>query len=239
MKQRAPTGIRLAPKLCRNCVNAYGDYTKVHIFSKMTKRKRQKMKILIDNGHGMDTPGKRSPDGKHREWAWTREVAQRIAMALNNKSISAQLLVTEITDIPLAERVHRVNNICRIYGNQNVILVSIHNNAAGADGKWHDASGWSGYVAPNASDKSKRLAQLLYVEAVKLGLKGNRAVPASKYWQGNFAIVRDTLCPAVLTENLFQDNKADVEYLLSEKGKADIVQLHVNAILNYIEEYSQ
>nr|DAT77576.1 MAG TPA: MurNAc-LAA [Caudoviricetes sp.] len=27
---------------------------------------------------------------------------------------------------------------------------------------------------------------------------------------------RDTKCPAVLTENLFQDNKEDVEFLLSE-----------------------
>lgn len=26
------------------------------------------MKILIDNGHGENTPGKRSPDGKLREY---------------------------------------------------------------------------------------------------------------------------------------------------------------------------
>ena len=26
-------------------------------------------KILIDNGHGIDTPGKRSPDGVLREYA--------------------------------------------------------------------------------------------------------------------------------------------------------------------------
>lgn len=28
------------------------------------------MKILIDNGHGVDTPGKRSPDRKLREYAY-------------------------------------------------------------------------------------------------------------------------------------------------------------------------
>ena len=26
------------------------------------------MKVLIDNGHGENTPGKRSPDGRLREW---------------------------------------------------------------------------------------------------------------------------------------------------------------------------
>ena len=40
------------------------------------------MKILIDNGHGMDTPGKRSPDEKLREYAWNRLIAGRIVADL-------------------------------------------------------------------------------------------------------------------------------------------------------------
>ncbi|MBQ0142118.1 MAG: N-acetylmuramoyl-L-alanine amidase, partial [Prevotellaceae bacterium] len=35
------------------------------------------MTILIDNGHGSDTPGKRSPDGLFREYSYTREIARR------------------------------------------------------------------------------------------------------------------------------------------------------------------
>ena len=35
------------------------------------------MKILIDNGHGIETPGKRSPDGVLREYAWNRLIASR------------------------------------------------------------------------------------------------------------------------------------------------------------------
>jgi N-acetylmuramoyl-L-alanine amidase len=45
---------------------------------------------------------------------------------------------------------------------------------------------------------------------------------------------RDTICPAVLTENLFQDNKEDVNFLLSEKGKQAIVDAHYNGIVKYI-----
>mgnify|MGYP003524248588 FL=1 len=44
---------------------------------------------------------------------------------------------------------------------------------------------------------------------------------------------RDTICPAVLTENLFQDNKEDVKFLLSNEGKEIIANIHVNAILEY------
>ena len=34
------------------------------------------MIILIDNGHGIETPGKRSPDGRFKEYLWNREVAE-------------------------------------------------------------------------------------------------------------------------------------------------------------------
>ncbi len=37
------------------------------------------MKVLIDNGHGAETPGKRSPDGRLLEYAYTREIAIRVA----------------------------------------------------------------------------------------------------------------------------------------------------------------
>ena len=40
------------------------------------------MKILIDNGHGEDTKGKCSPDGRLKEYAYTREIASRIVAAL-------------------------------------------------------------------------------------------------------------------------------------------------------------
>ena len=36
------------------------------------------MKILLDNGHGNDTPGKRSPDGLFREFAYNRYIASPI-----------------------------------------------------------------------------------------------------------------------------------------------------------------
>ena len=40
------------------------------------------MKILIDNGHGIDTKGKRSPDGQLLEYAQNRLLAGRIVTDL-------------------------------------------------------------------------------------------------------------------------------------------------------------
>ena len=42
--------------------------------------------------------------------------------------------------------------------------------------------------------------------------------------------------PSVLTENLFMDNKEDVKFLLSEEGKKQIIDLHVQGIKKYIEQ---
>ena len=42
----------------------------------------KKIKILIDNGHGIDTAGKCSPDGSLREYKWAREIAARVVNAL-------------------------------------------------------------------------------------------------------------------------------------------------------------
>ena len=74
------------------------------------------MKILIDNGHGLDTPGKRSPDGTFREAIYTRQIAQRIVSDLQDRDYDAELLVPEDDDISLIERVRRVNAACFLLG---------------------------------------------------------------------------------------------------------------------------
>lgn len=53
--------------------------------------------------------------------------------------------------------------------------------------------------------------------------------------ESGFCILKYTQCPAVLTENLFQDNKEDVDFLLSEEGKQTIVSLHVKGICKYLK----
>lgn len=190
------------------------------------------MKVLIDNGHGQDTAGKRSPDGRLLEYAYAREIAQRLEAELKARGIDAVRITPEEHDVSLSERCRRANK----YGSKGVLLVSIHCNAAGADGKWHDAHGWAAYVSKNASVNSKTLARCLIQAAKEQGLSVREYAHQVPYWTQNLAICRDTKCPAVLTENLFQDNMADVDYLLSEEGKQAIVALHVDGIMDYIKK---
>lgn len=187
--------------------------------------------VIIDNGHGCDTAGKCSPDGRYREWSRTRELARAIKYELEQVRIEAHLLVPEDEDIVLATRCRRANALCT--AGRDAVLVSLHSNAAGAGDKWHTASGWCVFVARNASARSRHLAALLYGQAMARGLRGNRATPKDLYLTANLAICRDTVYPAVLTENMFHDNRQDVDFLLSEQGFRALVDLHVAAIREY------
>ena len=104
------------------------------------------MKILIDNGHGIDTKGKRSPDGRLLEYAQNRLLAGRIVTAFQARGLDASLLVPEETDISLPERYRRVNEWCRQLGKDNVLLISIHCNAADRGDRWLTARGWCAYT---------------------------------------------------------------------------------------------
>lgn len=192
---------------------------------------KQEYLILLDNGHGLGVKGKYSPDGKLKEYLYTREIVQKIYAELKKKGYNPHILVPETNDIPLSTRVKRANQLS---ANKKSILISVHCNATGSDSKWHSAKGWSVFVAQNASTNSKRLADCLKKEADNQGLKVRLQYPDKSYWVQSLAICRDTNCPAVLTENLFQDNEEDVKFLLSDEGKNKITELHVKGIVNYL-----
>lgn len=191
--------------------------------------------VLLDNGHGLNTYGKCSPDKRLMEWKYTREIAEAVEKQLKSEGIDVRRIVTEDNDISLGERCRRVNALCSKYGSKKMVLISVHVNAAGSDNKWHDASGFSVWVSKKGSANSKRLGKLFTEEAIKQNLMGNRWIPGEKYWQANFTIITNTNCPAVLTENLFQDNKEDVDFLLSKEGREKITNLHVDVIKKYLK----
>lgn len=191
------------------------------------------MKVMIDNGHGVETPGKRSPDGRLREYAYTREIADRVVSRLQAEGVDAIRIVPEEADIPLAERVARANKLYAESGKQ-AILVSIHCNAAGNGSAWMEARGWSVFVDTTASTNSKRLATAIADVAQKKHVTVRKEAGDRNYWISSLYICKHSNCPAVLVENFFQDNKDDVNFLLSEEGKQCVTDITVEGIKKYL-----
>lgn len=206
--------------------------------------------IVLGTAHRLREPGKCSPDGKLKECVWSRQICSEIATKLRAYGYKVEIdyepldlersmwspNVTTERNRELAMRVNYVNELCRQNGAKNVLYVSIHINAAGSDNKWHDASGWQVCVSPKASVGSKLLANCLFERAEKAGLKCRKPQAFQNYWPQSLYVLNNTNCPAVLTENLFQDNKKDAEYLLSGVGIHTIVRLHMEGIISYIEK---
>lgn len=195
------------------------------------------MKVLIDNGHGSNTKGKCSPDGRLKEYAYAREIAELVVYELRKMGIDAERIVREETDVPLSERCNRVNE----YKASEAILVSIHCNAAGSGADWMSARGWEAWTSVGQT-KADKLATCLYdaAEEVLSGMKIRKDMSdGDPDKEEGFYILKHTKCPAVLTENLFQDNKEDVDFLLSLEGKKAITDLHVKGIMKYLERYGK
>lgn len=198
---------------------------------------KNNIKILIDNGHGVNTPGKRSPDGRFREYAWAREIARAIVADCEDIGYDAELLVPEEYDVCLSARCYRANCWCNRLGKRNVLLVSIHVNAAGKGDRWYNATGWSAYTCKGQT-RSDKLADCLYKQA-GLWLPGHRlrmdySDDGDPDIESDFAILKKTACPAVLTENGFQDCEESLLFLESNEGKEAIIGLHVDGILDFI-----
>lgn len=211
------------------------------------------MIVILGTAHLETTPGKCSPDGRFRECEYSREIVKMIQGDLKKKGITAiidyePLLPNDSMKGSTAKqeqsreliwRVNYVNNLCSKYGTSNCIYVSVHVNAAGSGKQWKNARGWSVYTSPGKT-KSDTLATYLYKEAEVILPQDSKYYVRPDFsdgdpdYEANFYVLTKTKCPAILTENLFQDNKDDINFLTSQEGKKKIVEIHVNGILRYI-----
>lgn len=188
------------------------------------------MNILLDAGHGCNTAGKRSLDGRLIEGIWSRKMVAVLAAQLTAMGHNVVRLVPEEEDIPLAIRARRANAAAR----RDTILISLHADAdPNAVHGPTAARGLSTWVYDKASPKSLELACAISREACACSLLGNRRTPACGYRRANFAILRETKCPAVLVECGFMTNESDVTFLLSRVGMEKIAHAIANACLEY------
>ena len=198
--------------------------------------------IILGTAHLKSTPGKCSPDKKFFEYQYSREVCKAVKVILEDLGYKVMidiedddLKVTQSQELCL--RCKTVNNLQKVY--KNCIYVSIHVNASSNDGKWHNATGWEIYTSKGKTE-ADNLATYIY-NAAKSNFKNAQKLrtdfsDGDPDKEAEFYVLKHTSCPAVLTENFFQDNKQDVDYLTSDLGFHQIVRTHVEGILSYIKD---
>jgi len=171
---------------------------------------KRKLKVVLDPAHGNDVVGKCSPDKSHYEWMWSRERCKNIKVLLEEQGFEVYYSNDTDKEIGLSKRVSITNALCK--GKENeFILISLHNNAAGMGDQWMTATGFENYIT-DRNNKSKDIANTMLSELVKdFPTIKNRGLKTA-----NFTVITVN-CYSFLLEFLFQDNKNDVELLKDPK----------------------
>ena len=182
--------------------------------------------ILFDNGHGQETPGKRSPiwkDGRQLfEWEFNRDMVRRIILKCDHAGIRAVKLVPETFDVSLEERCKRANlwyDRC----NGNCIVVSIHANAGGG-------TGFEVYTSPGqtkADPIGTELIEQLQQDFPEIKIRKDMA-DGDPDKEAGFYILKHTKAPAILAENLFMDNEADCRLLMAEDFRDKLADSYIS-----------
>lgn len=183
--------------------------------------------IALDDGHGMNTPGKRTPpltkdlyiDGKLvrkkgeviKENEFNRAVVKYLAEALKRCGFDVLLVAPTDEDTPLSTRVSRANN-----ANADA-YVSKHYNALGS--RWQTkAKGLVTIIHYNHQSKTKVLANNVHEELWKLHSNHNctnYGVRTDTDISGySLYVLRNTKMPAILTELGFMDNMTEAVDML-------------------------
>jgi len=189
--------------------------------------------ILIDNGHGKETAGKRSPvlkDGSQLfEYEFNRDIVKRIVSELDKEQIEYVILVPELKDVSLTERVKRAN-AHHVECGKHTCLISVHANAGGG-------TGFEVFTSVGET-KSDAFAQIMF-EAFKEEFPEQKMrsdqTDGDDDKESDFYILKKTNCPAMLTESFFMDNLQDLKILMSEEGRSRIARAHVNAIKKIVK----
>jgi N-acetylmuramoyl-L-alanine amidase len=193
------------------------------------------MKVIIDNGHGNNTPGKRSPKGMLTdpgmtalyEYEFNRDIACRLTAMLDESDIDYHLLVPETHDVPLDERCDRANEIYR--ADRDSFLVSIHANAGGGTGFEVFTS-----VGDTPADPIAQVFAEKYVQHFPEFRLRKDEVDGDWDKESQFYILKNTILPAILTENGFMDHPKDLEFIISDNGRERIARHHHDSILTVI-----
>lgn len=162
--------------------------------------------IALCDGHGMDTPGKRTPvfpeGGVMKENEFNSAVVKYLDEELRRCGFRTLLVAPTDYDTPLSERVKKANQAGADF------YLSVHANAN--TGKWGDWGGIETYACPKG--ESLRIGKIIH----KYLLKGTELRDRGVKDGSHLYVIKNTKMPAVLVECGFMDNLEEARLLKSD-----------------------
>jgi N-acetylmuramoyl-L-alanine amidase len=197
--------------------------------------------FLIDSGHGGMINGVYQTDPKigkfhvfpngeiAREGVTNRLIKKVVIDTLTKEGFKAVDICPTELDLPLETRCDIVNLMCREYGDQNCIFISLHSNAGGG-------TGFEIFTSPGQSKSdlyATIFASTFHIHFPKIMVRQDLS-DGDPDKESKFYVLVNTRCPAILPEFLFFDNEADWKLLKDPVTH----QAYANMILDFIKRVS-
>lgn len=164
-------------------------------------------KVFLGVGHGGSDPGAVANGLKEKDL--NLSIALACCTELTRHGVTVQVSRVKDENDDLTERIMECNKFAPD------LALDIHNNAGGGDGAevFHHYGGGTG----------KTLANNILAEVVKIG-QNSRGAKIKKNSSGKdyFGFIRQTVCPAVIVECAFVDNKKDIQIIDTAAEQKDM-----------------
>lgn len=185
--------------------------------------------VILDGGHGFNTPGKRANDDSLRENEFNDSVVNKLSLLLEMNNIPYNIVSSEWRDIGLQERVEREKNFYKRFVERSFdpIFISIHANAADDT----RANGYETFIITNASDRSRALGEIVHKNVFKAYSKHRKDAKDRGLKEANFYVLKNSSSPAVLLECGFMTNLEDLEILKKDSYRNDVAKSLYDSIV--------
>ncbi|MFD2924157.1 N-acetylmuramoyl-L-alanine amidase [Halobacillus naozhouensis] len=184
--------------------------------------------IALDDGHGMETPGKRTPYisslGRFvHENEFNRAVVKHLDEELRRSGFETLLVAPGDEDNSLIFRTNRANDAGAD------AYISVHYNAFDGSFSGADPEGNEIYVYPGHTNRAAGELAACIGKYLRQGTSQN--------WRGineaNFHVLRETAMIAILSENGFMDNEREALLMVDPDFQREVAIEHAKGICDY------
>ena len=187
--------------------------------------------VCLDPGHGVESPGKCSPDKSYYEHEFALDMARRIQAHL--KRCGVRVVLTR-TDEHCPTGKADTNDLLKRVAISDAagadLFVSIHSNASGNE--WSNASGLMIYTSAGPETASRNVAAkavLSRMTAAGVELRGSPLVHDIE-----LVVTRKTVAPAMLIEYGFHTSRTEVALLKKSSYRAKLAEATAKGVCDFL-----
>ena len=187
--------------------------------------------VCLDPGHGVESPGKCSPDKSYYEHEFALDMGRRIQAHLERCGVRVVLTRTgEHCPTGKADTNDLLKRVAISDAAGADLFVSLHSNASGNE--WSNASGLMIYTSAGPETASRNVAAkavLSRMTAAGVELRGSPLVHDIE-----LVVTRKTVAPAMLIEYGFHTSRTEVERLKKSSYRAKLAEATAKGVCDFL-----